>query len=126
MTQQHKKAPQIIKVCSLFLPQNGFIFRFYITAYGKSQPSVSEEELKEKQANINGNVLDVDTMASSTNLAIVDNTETSSEIADNSQPTQRGMVLPFAPLSLTFDNIKYSVDMPQVTYFNSLTYTVHQ
>ncbi|EEC71063.1 hypothetical protein OsI_02808 [Oryza sativa Indica Group] len=61
----------------------------YLKPYGKSQPSVSEEELKEKQANINGNVLDVDTMVI------------------------KGMVLPFAPLSLTFDNIKYSVDMPQ-------------
>jgi hypothetical protein len=29
--------------------------------------------------------------------------------------TQRGMVLPFAPLSLTFNNIKYFVDMPQVS-----------
>lgn len=27
---------------------------------------------------------------------------------------RRGMVLPFEPLSITFDNIKYSVDMPQV------------
>lgn len=26
----------------------------------------------------------------------------------------RGMVLPFAPLSLTFDDVKYAVDMPQV------------
>jgi hypothetical protein len=28
---------------------------------------------------------------------------------------KRGMVLPFTPLSITFDNIKYSVDMPQVS-----------
>ncbi|KAG8051402.1 hypothetical protein GUJ93_ZPchr0001g29855 [Zizania palustris] len=86
----------------------------YLKPYGKSHPSVSEEELKEKHANINGNVLDVGTVASrSTRLAIVGDTETGSEIVDNSQPTQRGMVLPFAPLSLTFDNIRYSVDMPQ-------------
>ncbi|OAY78663.1 ABC transporter G family member 39 [Ananas comosus] len=26
---------------------------------------------------------------------------------------QKGMVLPFSPLSITFDNIRYSVDMPQ-------------
>lgn len=26
---------------------------------------------------------------------------------------KRGMVLPFTPLSITFDDIKYSVDMPQ-------------
>jgi hypothetical protein len=28
---------------------------------------------------------------------------------------KRGMVLPFTPLSITFDNIKYSVIMPQVS-----------
>ena len=27
---------------------------------------------------------------------------------------KKGMILPFEPLSITFDNIKYSVDMPQV------------
>ena len=27
---------------------------------------------------------------------------------------RRGMVLPFTPLSITFDDIRYSVDMPQV------------
>jgi len=30
------------------------------------------------------------------------------------QNKKKGMVLPFAPLSITFDNVKYSVDMPQV------------
>lgn len=29
---------------------------------------------------------------------------------------KRGMVLPFEPHSITFDNVIYSVDMPQVTY----------
>lgn len=28
--------------------------------------------------------------------------------------SHKGMVLPFQPLSLTFDEIRYSVDMPQV------------
>jgi hypothetical protein len=45
------------------------------------------------------------------------NTETDSAIVeDDSAPTKRGMILPFVPLSLTFDNIRYSVDMPQVKY----------
>lgn len=30
------------------------------------------------------------------------------------QNRERGMVLPFEPLSITFDEIKYAVDMPQV------------
>jgi hypothetical protein len=34
----------------------------------------------------------------------------------NSMPSQRGMVLPFVPLSLTFGNIRYSVDIPQVSF----------
>lgn len=33
-----------------------------------------------------------------------------------SKSGRRGMVLPFQPLSLTFDDIKYSIDMPQVLY----------
>ena len=42
---------------------------------------------------------------------------------DDSALTKRGMILPFVPLSLTFDNIKYSVDMPQVKYRNLISYT---
>lgn len=29
---------------------------------------------------------------------------------------KRGMVLPFEPHSITFDDVSYSVDMPQVVY----------
>ncbi|XP_006652070.1 ABC transporter G family member 34-like [Oryza brachyantha] len=106
-----------------FTALTGFIMLFnafftlaltYLKPYGKSQPSVSEEELKEKEANINGNVPGLDTtMTSSTNPTTVGNIETGSEVLDSSLATQRGMVLPFTPLSLTFSDIKYSVDMPQ-------------
>lgn len=37
-------------------------------------------------------------------------------ITEADKRKKRGMVLPFVPLSLTFDEIRYSVDMPQVTY----------
>lgn len=30
--------------------------------------------------------------------------------------TKRGMILPFQPLSLTFDNMSYFVDMPAVSH----------
>jgi hypothetical protein len=33
---------------------------------------------------------------------------------EDTRPMGRGMVLPFIPLSLVFDNIRYSVDMPLV------------
>lgn len=39
--------------------------------------------------------------------------ETEANTEDNPN-RRRGMVLPFEPLSITFDNIRYSVDMPQV------------
>ncbi|XP_062195514.1 ABC transporter G family member 36-like isoform X2 [Phragmites australis] len=84
----------------------------YLRPYGNSRPSVSKEELKEKHANVNGEVLDGNHLASASSTEI--NTETdSATVEDDSTPTQKGMILPFAPLSLTFDNIRYSVDMPQ-------------
>lgn len=39
------------------------------------------------------------------------------EISNDNEPRankKKGMVLPFAPLSITFENVKYSVEMPQV------------
>ncbi|WVZ69774.1 hypothetical protein U9M48_018509 [Paspalum notatum var. saurae] len=83
--------------------------------YGKSHPSISEEELKEKYANLNGNSLSEDTMApGSSHRVTASITGSGSATAENHPGTmQRGMVLPFAPLSLTFNDIKYFVDMPQ-------------
>uniref|UniRef100_A0A453KM96 ABC transporter domain-containing protein n=1 Tax=Aegilops tauschii subsp. strangulata TaxID=200361 RepID=A0A453KM96_AEGTS len=53
-------------------------------------------------------------------LTFLDHTEdgsndesTSNHATVNSSPGKKGMVLPFVPLSITFDDIKYSVDMPQ-------------
>ena len=34
---------------------------------------------------------------------------------------QKGMILPFQPLSMAFENINYYVDMPTVSYVNSGT-----
>ena len=40
----------------------------------------------------------------------------STRIADEgSQNKKKGMILPFEPHSITFNDVKYSVDMPQVT-----------
>ncbi|XP_062204828.1 ABC transporter G family member 36 [Phragmites australis] len=87
----------------------------YLPPYGNSRPSVSEEELKEKHANMNGEVLDGNRLASgSAHRSTGINAESdSATMEDNSALTQKGMILPFVPLSLTFDNIRYSVDMPQ-------------
>lgn len=34
---------------------------------------------------------------------------------------KKGMILPFLPLSIAFDNIRYSVDMPQVILHKQLS-----
>lgn len=93
------------------------IVPFYFAAYGKSHPSVSEEVLNEKDANLNGKVISSNILGSgdSTHQAAVRNPANDSAIdEDDSGPMKRGMVLSFAPLSLTFHNIRYFVDMPQV------------
>ncbi|KAF8696860.1 hypothetical protein HU200_036499 [Digitaria exilis] len=87
----------------------------YLKPYGKSHPSVSEEELKEKYANLNGNALSEDSLApTSSHRATIGTAGSCSATAQNHSCTmERGLVLPFTPLSLTFNNIKYFVDMPQ-------------
>uniref|UniRef100_A0A0E0JL12 ABC transporter domain-containing protein n=1 Tax=Oryza punctata TaxID=4537 RepID=A0A0E0JL12_ORYPU len=87
----------------------------YLRPYGNSRQSVSEEELKEKRASLNGEVVgDVHLSSGSTRRPMGNGTENDSTIVDDDTGvTQRGMVLPFTPLSLSFDNVRYSVDMPQ-------------
>jgi hypothetical protein len=87
-------------------------------AYGNSRSSVSEDELKEKHANLNGEVLDNDHLESPSTCGPTEIVE-----ADSS-PTRRGMVLPFLPLSLVFDNIRYSVDMPPVIEEKCFGYSI--
>nr|CAD1823988.1 unnamed protein product [Ananas comosus var. bracteatus] len=72
----------------------------YLKPFGKAQPVVSEETLKEKRANLTGEGLEKTVGATKTSTTA-------------SSPIKKGMVLPFVPLSLTFENIRYSVDMPQ-------------
>ncbi|THU63614.1 hypothetical protein C4D60_Mb01t17680 [Musa balbisiana] len=94
----------------------------YLKPFGKSQPPVSEETLKEKHANLTGEVSE----QSSRGRNSVDHSQ-SKKGADGMRrdgtssgsmnvaidQNKKGMVLPFTPLSITFDNIRYSVDMPQ-------------
>lgn len=101
---------------------------FGFTAYGHSYPSASEEALKEKHANLTGKAVDGsyrgkglsnDCLTSgNAHQATGNNREIEPSIVNaNSMPAQRGMVLPFVPLSLTFDNIQYSIDTPQVSLY---------
>jgi hypothetical protein len=109
----------LLMVCYIFLvltiSKPAIAFLLY-PAYGNSRPSISEEELKEKHANITGEVLDASHLvAGSTRRSTGFNTESDSGTTeDGSATAQRGMILPFVPLSLTFDDVRYSVDMPLV------------
>ncbi|KAJ8497976.1 hypothetical protein OPV22_008528 [Ensete ventricosum] len=83
----------------------------YLKPFGKSQPPVSEETLKEKHANLTGEVSE----QSSRGRNSVGHSQSKKDGSMNAAIDQnkKGMVLPFTPLSITFDNIRYSVDMPQ-------------
>nr|XP_029118570.1 ABC transporter G family member 36-like isoform X5 [Elaeis guineensis] len=81
----------------------------YIKPFGKAQPAISEETLKEKHANLTGEVLEQSSVGKN---SLNQSTSESKSVVDLNQ-NQKGMVLPFVPLSMTFDNIRYYVDMPQ-------------
>ncbi|KAK1279749.1 putative pleiotropic drug resistance protein 7 [Acorus gramineus] len=88
----------------------GFIFLFnglftlalaYLNPFGKAQAVVSEEALKEKHMNRTGEFIEMSSMKSEPSRATSD-----------ANRNKKGMVLPFTPYSITFDDIRYSVDMP--------------
>ncbi|XP_068652791.1 ABC transporter G family member 39-like isoform X2 [Aristolochia californica] len=90
----------------------------FLNPFGKPQTVLSEEALMEKQMNRTGQVQDVELSSrgkragrSSSRGNELQRSSSSPNDAVNGR--KKGMVLPFAPLSITFDNIRYSVDMPQ-------------
>ncbi|XP_010670733.2 pleiotropic drug resistance protein 1 [Beta vulgaris subsp. vulgaris] len=80
----------------------------YLNPLGKPQAMLSEEDLKFKEANLTGQAIELSSSRkrSSRSQRRVDIQE---QANGNSN---RGMVLPFERLSVTFDEISYSVDMP--------------
>ncbi|ONK59464.1 uncharacterized protein A4U43_C08F6690 [Asparagus officinalis] len=98
----------------------GYIFLFnllfvlfldWLDPLGNGQAVVTEEELREKHANRTGE--SVELLPPGTDSARNPGRGTDEIRNDTGANKKRGMVLPFLPLSITFDNIKYSVDMPQ-------------
>ncbi|KAJ1704497.1 hypothetical protein LUZ63_004276 [Rhynchospora breviuscula] len=71
----------------------------YLNAYGKGQPTISEEALRDKHTYLTGEGSSLP--------------RTGDTLQKNRSIMERGMVLLFTPLCLTFEDIKYSVDMPQ-------------
>ncbi|KAF7110196.1 hypothetical protein CFC21_110338 [Triticum aestivum] len=79
----------------------------YLKPLGKSQQILSEDALKEKHANITGETPDDSISAAAGNI---NSSRRNSAAPEDSG--RRGMVLPFAPLAVAFNNMRYSVDMP--------------
>ncbi|XP_028802333.1 ABC transporter G family member 39 [Neltuma alba] len=100
-----------------------FLFNFLFTLalqhlkpFKRAQPGLSKEKLLERNASKTGEFIDPPQAELS---AFDDKSETKIEEVGLScgpfpaHSSHKGMVLPFQPLSLTFDEIRYSVDMPQ-------------
>uniref|UniRef100_A0A7N0V1X9 ABC transporter domain-containing protein n=1 Tax=Kalanchoe fedtschenkoi TaxID=63787 RepID=A0A7N0V1X9_KALFE len=79
----------------------------YLHPIGKPRPILSEASLAER----NASGTEVDIIPSSKQIR--DAEGSGSRTRMNISSRNRGMILPFEPLSLTFDEVKYAVDMPQ-------------
>uniref|UniRef100_A0A453SIL4 ABC transporter domain-containing protein n=2 Tax=Aegilops tauschii subsp. strangulata TaxID=200361 RepID=A0A453SIL4_AEGTS len=85
----------------------------YLKPLGKSQQILSEDALKEKHANITGETPDDSISAAAGKFSYVGNINSSRRNSAAPEDSgRRGMVLPFAPLAVAFNNMRYSVDMP--------------
>ncbi|XP_078168194.1 ABC transporter G family member 36-like [Carex rostrata] len=101
-----------------------FLYTFALTflkPFGKDHPIVSEEALREKHANLTGEIIEESSRGKKSS-SIHNSRKNSSidtiggllESVDKIIGSdKKGMILPFMSLSLTFEDIKYSVDMPQ-------------
>eukprot|EP01018_Ginkgo_biloba_P002637 Gb_30093 [translate_table: standard] len=107
----------------------------YLNPLGKPQAVISEDAIEEKEANRTGNstraeefqsvelVNRTNSLPSSLSIGRARSSERSRRISSGVQdgeisdphvlvPHKKGMVLPFQPLSIAFENINYFVDMP--------------
>ncbi|KAK7320707.1 hypothetical protein VNO77_30426 [Canavalia gladiata] len=104
-----------------------FLFNFlfilalkHLSPFRKDQAGLSQENLLERNASTAEEYIQLPTQKSpmETRMEKEDDVSlrsSSGRVGENkdSSGKRRGMVLPFQPLSLTFDEIRYSVDMPQ-------------
>ncbi|PON90758.1 ABC type transporter protein [Trema orientale] len=107
-----------------------FLFNFlstlalkYLDPFGKPQAVLSEESLAERNINRTGASIELSSR-SKNSFGRSSDGQTSAPVrlssarvqdraGDANQKRARGMVLPFEPHSISFDEIKYAVDMPQ-------------
>ncbi|KAK7320706.1 hypothetical protein VNO77_30425 [Canavalia gladiata] len=104
-----------------------FLFNFmialalqYLSPFRKDQAGLSQEKLLERNASTAEELIQLQNGKNSFETKMVEEISISSRsfsgrVSDDkgNRNGRRGMVLPFQPLSLTFDEIRYSVDMPQ-------------
>ncbi|KAA3470541.1 pleiotropic drug resistance protein 1-like [Gossypium australe] len=93
----------LIGYCFLF----NFLFTLalkYLDPFGKPQAVISKETLAEKIASKPREKVDLSSRGEGSSVGSVN---------DANQSRKRGMALPFEPLSMSFDEIRYAVDMPQ-------------
>ncbi|KAL5975219.1 ABC transporter G member 39 [Asimina triloba] len=90
-----------------------------LAALKRSQVILSEEALMEKHANRTGDVdgIELPSRGNSSSRSKSRRSASTPAMTEMTNETNRnkkkGMVLPFSPLSITFEDIKYAVDMPQ-------------
>ncbi|XLS69359.1 hypothetical protein HN51_020382 [Arachis hypogaea] len=92
----------------------------YLDPFGKPQALISEEALAERNSVKNDHIIELSSGRNgasdkSNGRSVSSRTLSARVVAINETDRYRkcGMVLPFTPLSITFDEIRYAVDMPQ-------------
>ncbi|XP_021277311.1 pleiotropic drug resistance protein 1-like isoform X1 [Herrania umbratica] len=111
----------LIGYCFLF----NFLFTLtlkYLDPFGKPQAVISKETLAEKIVSKTGENAELSLRGKGSSERRIESRRSASSrslsskvgsINEANQNRKRGMVLPFEPLSMSFDEIKYAVDMPQ-------------
>ncbi|KAK9946087.1 hypothetical protein M0R45_011566 [Rubus argutus] len=89
----------------------------YLDPFGKPQAVLSKESIADRNGNTNGEFIE---LLSRGNRSSESSIEVATSLSERGGRTdvangkrKRGMVLPFQPLSLAFDEIRYAIDMPQ-------------
>ena len=78
--------------------------------FGKSQSVKSEDESNDQNGRAGGAIQLSHRESSSSHQ-----TQTGERRSEETHNKKKGMILPFEPHSITFDDVEYAVDMPQVT-----------
>ncbi|XWS16999.1 hypothetical protein CRYUN_Cryun33cG0029900 [Craigia yunnanensis] len=110
----------LIGYCFLF----NFLFALalkFLDPFGKHQAIISKETIAEKSITSNRELIDLSSRAktsekgkeSQKSASTRTLSATAGSIAEASQLRKQGMILPFQPLAITFDDMRYAVDMPQ-------------